>query len=53
LRAIFGGTKSCALVNLFIICSPIIGWSLADDTKFAPDRGHVMAWIGLQIPRRR
>jgi hypothetical protein len=36
LRAIFGGAKSCALVNLFMICIPIVGWWLADDAQFFP-----------------
>ena len=34
LRAIFGGAKSCALVNLFM--HSIVGWWLADDAQFFP-----------------
>jgi len=34
LRAIFGGAKSCALVNLFMICPPMVGWWLADNDQF-------------------
>ena len=36
LRAIFGGAKSCALVNLFIICPPMVGWWLADGDQIRP-----------------
>ena len=34
LRANFGGAKSCALVNRFMICPPpTVGWWLADDDQ--------------------
>ena len=36
LRAFFGGAKSCALVNIFMICPPMVSWWLADATKFCP-----------------
>jgi hypothetical protein len=26
LRALFAGAKSCALVNVFMICPPMVGW---------------------------
>src|SRR5262245_61943206 len=32
LRAFFGGAKSCALVNIFMIWPPV-GWWLADDDQ--------------------
>ena len=45
LRALFGGAKSCALVNLFMICPR---WSASGEpttTKFCPDHGHLMACL--------
>jgi hypothetical protein len=33
LRAFFGGAKSCALVNIFMICPPMVSWWLADDDQ--------------------
>jgi hypothetical protein len=34
LRAVFGGAKSCALVNFFMICPRMVSWWLTDNTKF-------------------
>ena len=43
LRAVFGGAKSCALVNLFMICPPV-GSCQSTTAKFLPlDRGYLMA----------
>ena len=36
LRAIFGGAKSCALVNPLHDLHPSVGWWLADDAQFFP-----------------
>jgi len=36
LRAFFGGAKSCALVNIFMSCPPMVSWWLADDDQFCP-----------------
>jgi hypothetical protein len=36
LRAFFGGAKSCALVNIFMTCPPMVSWWLADDDQFCP-----------------
>ena len=33
LRAFFGGAKSCALVNIFMICPPMVSRWLADDDQ--------------------
>jgi len=57
LRAFFGGAKSCALVNIFMICPPMVSRWLADNTQILPpDPGHLMAlgtpfWISG--PNRR
>ena len=29
LRVLFAWAKSCALVNLFMLCPPMVGWSLS------------------------
>jgi hypothetical protein len=43
LRAVFGSAKSCALVNLFMICPPV-GSCQSTTAKFLPlDRGYLMA----------
>jgi hypothetical protein len=36
LPALFGAAKSCALVNLFMICPPMVGWWLADHDQILP-----------------
>jgi hypothetical protein len=44
LRALIGGAKSCALVNLFMMLPPMVGWWLADhDQILLLDHGHLMA----------
>jgi len=44
LRVIFGAPKSCALVNLFMICPQWSASGLADhDEILPPDHGHLMA----------
>src|SRR5258708_37107687 len=50
LRAIFGGAKSCALVNLFIICPPMV-WLVASQRRtnsplMAAICWHVLALMG-------
>src|SRR5262249_19318827 len=36
--------KSCALVNLFMICPPMVGWCLSRPRRnSAPDHGYLMA----------
>jgi hypothetical protein len=56
LRAFFGGAKSCALVNFFMICPPV-GWWLADhDQILPPDPGYLMALgtpPGKRVPSQR
>jgi hypothetical protein len=43
LRAIFGGAKSCALVNLSMICPRWSAGGQPTTTNSSPDRGHLMA----------
>jgi hypothetical protein len=51
LRAFFGGAKSCALVNIFMICPPMVSWWLADDDKILSlIAGYLMAIKPQQSP---
>jgi hypothetical protein len=53
LRAFFGGAKSCALVNIFMICPPMVSWWLADHDQILPlDHGHLMAIKPSNHPAR-
>jgi hypothetical protein len=56
LRALFGGPKSCALVNLFMICPRWLATS-QPTTKSLSDHGYLMAWLSkpprsLRLARR-
>jgi hypothetical protein len=54
LRALFAGAKSCALVNLFMICPQMVGWWLSRPRRnSAPDHGHLMAFLIRHTKRSR
>jgi len=49
LRALFGGPKSCVLVNLFMICPRWLASSQPTTTKSLSDHGYLMACLS-EIP---
>src|SRR5262249_55815035 len=53
LRAVFGGAKSCAIVNVFMICPN--GRLVVSRTRpnSVPDHGHLMARLTAPIRYRR
>src|SRR5262249_61321835 len=45
LRAFFGGAKSCAFVNIFMICPPMVGWWLADHDQISCPWITAISWL--------
>ena len=53
LRALFAGAKSCAPVNVSMICPPVVGRSVAEhDQILSLIHGHLMARLTRQRPRQ-
>jgi len=53
LRALFGGPKSCVLVNLFMICPRWLASSQPTTTKSLSDHGYLMACLSKTPPSLR